>query len=100
MAYPLDIEFSVSTTGAYVFRILLPQPYLISIRLRYGPRISRVALAKPDGYSNLLVLLVLISLKVRPKRRNCPDGAYPYFGDNLKSGKPKNQEPGSTDSTL
>ena len=75
LAYPLDIEFSVSTTGAYVFRILLLQPYLISTTLRYGPRISRAALAKPDGYSNLLVLLVLISLILRPERRNCPIGA-------------------------
>lgn len=49
LAYPLDIEFSVSTTGAYVFRSLLPQPCLISTTLRYGPRISRAALAKPDG---------------------------------------------------
>ena len=85
LAYPLDIEFSVSTTGAYVFRILLPQPYLISTTLRYGPRISRAALAKPDGYSNLLVLLVLISLILRPKRRSCPIGANPYVGNNLES---------------
>ena len=47
---------------------------------------SRNHYRSPDGYSSLQVLLVLISLKVRPKRRNCPIGAYPYFGDNLKSG--------------
>ena len=58
---------------------------IISSTLRYGPRISRAALAKPDGYSNLLVLLVLISLILRPKQRSCPDVANPYFGNDLKS---------------
>lgn len=100
MAYPLDIEFSVSTTGAYVFRILLPQPYLISTTLRYGSRISRAALAKPDGYSSLLVLLVLISLKLRPKRRNCPDGAHPYVGNNLESKNPNTKNLEVRDSAL
>ena len=70
-----------------LFRILFFTE-VISIRLRYGPRISRAALAKPDGYSSLLVLLVLISLKLRPKRRSCPIGANPYVGNDLKSGLP------------
>lgn len=46
---------------------------------------SRNHYRSPDGYSNLQVLLVLISLKVRPKRRSCPVGANPYVGNNLES---------------
>ena len=46
---------------------------------------SRNHYRSPDGYSSLQVLLVLISLKVRPKRRSCPDGANPYVGNNLES---------------
>ena len=46
---------------------------------------SRNHYRSPDGYSSLQVLLVLISLKVRPKQRSCPDVANPYFGNDLKS---------------
>ena len=46
---------------------------------------SRNHYRSPDGYCSLLVLLVLISLKVRPKRRSCPVGANPYVGNNLES---------------
>ena len=46
---------------------------------------SRNHYRSPDGYSSLQVLLVLISLKVRPKRRSCPIGANPYVGNNLES---------------
>ena len=90
LAYPLDIEFSVSTTGAYVFRIFLLQPYLISTTLRYGPRISRAALAKPDGYSNLLVLLV------RAKTTKLPHRGKSVCRQQFGIQKLQHQEPGST----
>lgn len=51
----------------------------------FGHLFNRNHYRSPDGYSSLQVLLVLISLKVRPKRRSCPIGANPYVGNNLES---------------
>lgn len=63
--------------------LLPPQNNLINIKIR-----GKNLLSSPCQawwiQSNLLVLLVLISLILRPKRRSCPIGANPYVGIDWK----------------